>query len=181
VSVSVSELSPAAQALRARREAIVREHMASENVHDFDTTIATFQHPRYELIATGEIYDGEDAVRGYYAESRTAFPDQRNEIVALHHADDAVVVEFELLGTHLGPLRALPPTGRSFRCRMTALFVFDGDRLVGERVYFDQTTILRQLGLAHDPTSLIGRLALVLNHPLTIARAALRARRQQSR
>jgi steroid delta-isomerase-like uncharacterized protein len=181
VSVSVSELSPAAQALRARREAIVREHMASENVHDFDTTIATFQHPRYELIATGDIYDGEDAVRGYYAESRTAFPDQRNEIVALHHADDAVVVEFELLGTHLGPLRALPPTGRSFRCRMTALFVFDGDRLVGERVYFDQTTILRQLGLAHDPTSLIGRLALVLNHPLTIARAALRARRQQSR
>jgi steroid delta-isomerase-like uncharacterized protein len=181
VSVSVSELSPAAQALRARREAIVREHMASENVHDFDTTIATFQHPRYELIATGEIYDGEDAVRGYYAESRTAFPDQRNEIVALHHADDAVVVEFELLGTHLGPLRALPPTGRSFRCRITALFVFDGDRLVGERVYFDQTTILRQLGLAHDPTSLIGRLALVLNHPLTIARAALRARRQQSR
>jgi steroid delta-isomerase-like uncharacterized protein len=181
VSVSVSELSPAAQALRARREAIVREHMASENVHDFDTTIATFQHPRYELIATGEIYDGEDAVRGYYAESRTAFPDQRNEIVTLHHADDAVVVEFELLGTHLGPLRALPPTGRSFRCRITALFVFDGDRLVGERVYFDQTTILRQLGLAHDPTSLIGRLALVLNHPLTIARAALRARRQQSR
>jgi steroid delta-isomerase-like uncharacterized protein len=181
VSVSVSELSPAAQGLRARREAIVREHMASENVHDFDTTIATFQHPRYELIATGDIYDGEDAVRGYYAESRTAFPDQRNEIVALHHADDAVVVEFELLGTHLGPLRALPPTGRSFRCRMTALFVFDGDRLVGERVYFDQTTILRQLGLAHDPTSLIGRLALVLNHPLTIARAALRARRQQSR
>jgi steroid delta-isomerase-like uncharacterized protein len=181
VSVSVSELSPAAQALRARREAIVREHMASENVHDFDTTIATFQHPRYELIATGDIYDGEDAVRGYYAESRTAFPDQRNEIVALHHADDAVVVEFELLGTHLGPLRALPPTGRSFRCRITALFVFDGDRLVGERVYFDQTTILRQLGLAHDPTSLIGRLALVLNHPLTIARAALRARRQQSR
>ncbi len=92
----------------------MREHMASENVHDFDTTIGTFAHPRYELIATGEVYDGEDAVRGYYAESRTAFPDQRNEVLELHHADDTVVVEFLLLGTHLGPLRALPPTGRSF-------------------------------------------------------------------
>jgi len=153
--------------------------MASENVHDFDTTIGTFEHPRYELIATGEVYDGEQAVRGYYAESRSAFPDQRNEVVALHHADDVVTVEFDLLGTHLGPLRGLPPTGRSFRCRMTALFVFDGDRLVGERVYFDQNTILRQLGLAHDPSSLAGRLALVLNHPLTIGRAALRARRAQ--
>ena len=101
--------------LRARREAIVREHMESENVHDFDTTIATFGHPRYELVATGDVYDGEDAVRGYFAESRRAFPDQRNELVALHHADDAVIVEFDLLGTHLGPLRALPPTGRAFR------------------------------------------------------------------
>jgi steroid delta-isomerase-like uncharacterized protein len=167
--------------LRERREAIVREHMASENVHDFDTTIETFEHPRYELIATGEVYDGEEAVRGYYAESRRAFPDQRNELVALHHADDVVAVEFDLLGTHLGPLRGLPPTRRSFRCRMTALFVFDGDRLVGERVYFDQATILRQLGLAHDPASPAGRLALLLNHPLTIARAILGARKERVR
>jgi steroid delta-isomerase-like uncharacterized protein len=166
--------------LRERREAIVREHMASENVHDFDTTIGTFGHPRYELIATGEVYDGEQAVRGYYAESRTAFPDQRNEVLELHHADDTVVVEFMLLGTHLGPLRALPPTGRSFRCRMTALFVFDGDQLVNERVYFDQNTILRQLGLAHDPSSLAGRLALVLNHPITVGRAILGARRARA-
>ena len=161
----------------------MREHMASENVHDFDTTIGTFGHPRYELIATGEVYDGEQAVRGYYAESRTAFPDQRNEVLELHHADDTVVVEFMLLGTHLGPLRALPPTGRSFTCRMTALFVFDDDRLVNERVYFDQNTILRQLGLAHDPSSLAGRLALVLNHPITVGRAILgacRARAQKA-
>ena len=50
--------------LRARREAVVREHMESENVHDFDTTIETFSHPRYEIIPTGDVYDGESAVRG---------------------------------------------------------------------------------------------------------------------
>lgn len=160
--------------LRARREGIVREHMSSENVHDFDTTIATFGHPRYELVATGDVYDGEDAVRGYFAESRRAFPDQRNELVALHHADDAVIVEFDLLGTHLGPLRALPPTGRAFRARMSAHFVFEGDQLVCERVYFDQLTLLRQLGLAHDPTSLAGRLTMLVSHPLTVGRAFAR-------
>jgi steroid delta-isomerase-like uncharacterized protein len=163
--------------LRERREAIVREHMQSENVHDFDTTIETFEHPRYELIATGEVYDGEEKVRRYYAESRRAFPDQRNEVLVLHHADDAVIVEFLLLGTHLGPLRALPPTGRAFRCRMTAFFIFDGERLVGERVYFDQATILRQLGLARDPSSPLGRISILLGHPLTIARALLAGRR----
>jgi steroid delta-isomerase-like uncharacterized protein len=165
-----------AGSLRERREAVVREHMQSENVHDFDTTIGTFSHPRYEIIATGDVYDGEAEVRRYFAETRAAFPDQRNEVIALHHADDAVIAEFYLLGTHLGPLRGLPPTGRAFRCRMTALFIFEGERIVCERVYFDQLTIMRQLGLAHEPTSLAGRASLLATHPLTIARALLRRR-----
>ena len=134
--------------LRARREALVREHMDSENRHDFDATIATFTHPHYELIATGEVYDGEEPVRGYYARTRATFPDQRNEVIAFHHADDGVIVEFDLLGTHRGPLRGIPATGREFRCPMVALFLFEGEAIVCERVYFDSATILRQLGLA---------------------------------
>jgi steroid delta-isomerase-like uncharacterized protein len=175
--VSDPDPSDADTQLRARREAVVREHMESENHHDFDTTIATFDHPRYEIVATGDVYDGEQEVRRYFTETRTAFPDQRNELIALHHADSAVIAEFDLLGTHLGPLRSLPPTGRSFRCRMAAFFLFEGDRITCERVYFDQTTILRQLGIAHDPSSLAGRASIVLNHPLTIGRALLKARR----
>jgi steroid delta-isomerase-like uncharacterized protein len=133
--------------LREYRETLVREHMDSENVHDFDTTIGTFAHPRYEIVPTDEVYDGESEVRRYFAETRAAFPDQRNELIALHHADDAVIVEFDLLGTHLGPLRGIPATGRSFRTRMTAFFIFAGERIACERVYFDQLSILGQLGL----------------------------------
>ena len=77
--------------------------------------------------------------------SRAPFPDQRNELIALHHADDAVIVEFWLLGTHLGPLGDLAPTGRSFRARMAAFFVFEGDGLVCERVYFNPGDVLGQL------------------------------------
>jgi steroid delta-isomerase-like uncharacterized protein len=161
-------------ALRERREKTVREHMESENELDFDTTMKTFDHPRYELIGTQQVHDGEAAVAAYFDESRIAFPDQRNELIALHHADDAVIVEFNLMGTHLGPFGGLPPTGRSFSCRMTAFFLFEEDRLVCERVYFDTGTILRQLGVAHDPLSLRGRIATVLNHPVTIGRAVIR-------
>jgi len=119
--------------------------MEAENVHDFDAVIATFGHPRYELIATGQVHDGEAAVREYFRETRSAFPDQRNELIALHHADDAVIVEFWLLGTHQGPLLGIPPSGKAFRCRMTALFLFEEASLVCERVYFDAATILRQV------------------------------------
>jgi steroid delta-isomerase-like uncharacterized protein len=165
---------PVTTSLRETREQIVREHMESENRLEFDKTLATFKRPRYELIATGDVIDGDADVARYYQETRAAFPDQRNELVALHHADDAVIVEFDVLGTHLGPLRALPPTGRAFRCRMSAHFVFDGDQLVCERVYFDQLTIMRQLGLAHDSTSLAGRVTTLVSHPLTVARALAR-------
>ena len=133
--------------VRETRERIVREHMESENRHEFDVTLGTFDHPRYEIVPTGDVFDGEEEVARYYAETRAAFPDQRNRLIRLHHADDAVLAEFELLGTHEGPFRGIPPTGRAFTCRCLAVFEFEEDRLVCERVYFDTATILRQLGL----------------------------------
>ena len=157
----------------------MREHMESENRHDFDATIDTFGHPRYEIVPTGDVYEGEEEVRAYFAETRRAFPDQRNEIIELHHADDGVVAEFWLRGTHDGPLRNLPPTGRSFECRMVALFLFEEDRLVCERVYFDAGTILRALGIASDPLTLRGRVETAVMHPLTIAKAVTRSVRQR--
>lgn len=165
--------------LRTRREAVVREHMESENRHDFDATIQTFSHPRYEIVPTGDVYDGETEVMAYFDETRAAFPDQRNELIEMHHSDDTVIVEFDLKGTHDGPFRGLPATGRAFTCRTLAIFVFEGERIVCERVYFDSATILRQLGIAHDPLTLQGRVATVLNHPVTIAGAVLRQARSR--
>ncbi len=123
----------------------MRRHMEAENVHDFDAVIDTFSHPRYELIATDRVHDGEVEVRDYFRETRTAFPDQRNELISLRHSDDGVIVEFWLKGTHRGPLLGIEPTGRSFECRMCAFFLFEGHEIVCERVYFDSATILRQL------------------------------------
>ena len=57
------------------------------------------------------------------------------------------IVEFELKGTHDGPLGDVPPTGKAFTCRMVAFFLFEEDQLVCERVYFDAATIAAQLGL----------------------------------
>jgi len=133
--------------IREAREKIVRRHMEAENDLDFAAALATFEHPRYELIATGQVHDGPDAVAAYFRDSRAAFPDQRNELIALHHADDAVISEFWLRGTHGGELMGIAPTGKSFECRMVALFIFEGAGLVCERVYFDSATILRQIGI----------------------------------
>jgi predicted ester cyclase len=138
--------------LAEQRLAIVRAHMEAENRRDFDATIETFEHPRYELFGQGQVFDGEKAVRAYFSASRKAFPDQGNEPIALRPlGDDAVLAEFWLVGTHDGPLPTpageLPPSGRRIRVRMAAVFEFapGGTGIVCERVYFDSAAILRQL------------------------------------
>ena len=133
--------------LRQRRLAIIREHMDTEVTKEFDATLATFNgHPHYEIMATGQTYDGDDEVMGYYLTTRTAFPDQRHDNVRFHVADDAVIVEFDLLGTNLGEFYGLPPTGKAFRVPLIAVFFFDGDRIVNERIYFDTASLVTQIG-----------------------------------
>ena len=139
--------------LQTQRIEVVRRHMALEIAHDWDGVIATFEHPRYELLGPGTVFDGEDAVRHYFALSRTPFPDQANEVIAIAATGDTVLVEFWLTGTHLGPLqigeRIIEPTGHAFRIRMAASFEFapGNDKIVCERPYYDQSAVLRELGL----------------------------------
>ena len=60
-------------ALPARRIQTVRDHMALECVNDWDAVIAPFAPPRYEMYGAGTVFDGEPAVRAYFAASRTPF------------------------------------------------------------------------------------------------------------
>ena len=159
--------------LRIRREKLVLDHFHDEVAHDWDSVLATFPHPRYEIIPTQTVHDGDAAVREYYRDTRIAFPDQRHEMIALRHADDAVIVEFYLLGTHRGPLGPVPPTGAKFKVRMTAFFVFGNEELICERIYFDQLTFVRQLlgGIDIKSPKGIVRLAATLRGLAKMSRA----------
>jgi hypothetical protein len=101
--------------LRDIRERIVREHMESENRHEFDVTMGTFQHPRYEIVPTGEVHDGTEAVDRYFRETRAAFPDQRNELIAMHHGmtrNSPSCVPFSQSSTSTASSAALRARGR---------------------------------------------------------------------
>jgi predicted ester cyclase len=177
-----SQVSGAPDAdLRTAREAVLDAHTAAECAHDLDAIIATFDRPRYEIVPTGEVFDGEPAVRGYHAENFAGVPDFTVEPIAAHHGEDAVAEEAWVSGTHTGTYHGLPPTGRFVRVRVCGIYVFEEDRLVCERVYYDLLTVLRALGVARDPDSVAGQLTTMLNHPLhlgrTFGRELLRQRR----
>ncbi|HEX8804810.1 MAG TPA: ester cyclase [Acidimicrobiales bacterium] len=129
----------------ARREAVLRRLLEAQNARDIEGSLACFSRPRYELIGNNRVYDGAEEVRGYYEMTRRVFPDLGFEVIAVHHADDAVVCELWMSGTHLGSGRDFEATGRRFRCRTAAIFTFEGELLTGARVYYDTGTIARQL------------------------------------
>ncbi|MEP6625094.1 MAG: ester cyclase [Acidimicrobiia bacterium] len=133
--------------LRRRRLAVIQEHFRSEVTQEFDLTLGTFGgHPHYEIMATGQVFDGDDEVMGYYRTTREAFPDQRHDNVRMHVADDAIITEFDLLGTNLGQFYGLPPTGKTFRVPVIAVFFFEGEGIINERIYFDAASLLTQIG-----------------------------------
>jgi steroid delta-isomerase-like uncharacterized protein len=159
------------------RVAAVDEHVRQENKHDLDALLATFgAHAEYEDAPWGERHDGVPAVREYYASLFRAAPDLHVEVKRRHVAADTIVLEVLITGTHLGAWRGLPPTGRQLEFPLCAIFTFDqNDRMLGERIYYDRATLLRQLGVMSEPMSLGGRLGMLLLHPATIVGAGIRS------
>jgi len=139
-------VNPQNEALRQQREDVVRRHVAAENAGDLDAMIASFHHPRYQVVPMGAVSDGETAVRELIAGLVSGFPDFHFEPQVVHHADNAVIVEARMTGTHRGEWAGLKPRGRCMDLRVACVFDFDGSRLINETVYFDFATLQRQLG-----------------------------------
>jgi steroid delta-isomerase-like uncharacterized protein len=158
------------------RMAVVDEHVRCENRHDLDAVMATFgMDARYDDEPWGDHRTGRDGVRSYYTELMRALPDLAIEVKQRHVASESLVLEVTIRGTHLGPWRGLPATGRRMEFPLCGVYAFDADdRLAGERIYYDRGAVLAQLGLFHEPLGWSGRVATVLSHPVTIARAYLR-------
>src|SRR3712207_4881680 len=98
--------------LRAARQAVLDAHSAAESARDLDGVLATFHHARYEIVPTGEVFDGPEAVGAYHSANFVGVPDFPVEPIRIHHSDDVVVEEAWVSGTHTGTYHGLPPTGR---------------------------------------------------------------------
>ena len=158
------------------RLAVVEQHVRLENEHDLEGVLRTFgDNARYDDEPWGEHYKGRDSVRLFYEQLMKALPDLEIEVQRRHVADDAILLEVMIRGTHLAGWRGLPATGRRVEFPLSGVYTFDADdRLAGEKIYYDRGTVLRQLGVFHEPRSALGQISILATHPATIARALAR-------
>lgn len=168
--------APVPKDRRSARIAIVEQHIRLENEHDLQGVLGTFgDSARYDDEPWGEHYKGRDGVSQFYTQLMNALPDLQIDVQRRHVTDDAILVEVLIRGTHLGGWRGLPATGRRIEFPLCGVYTFDADdRLAGEKIYYDRGTVLRQLGIFHEPQTALGQLSLFAAHPVTIARAFAR-------
>ena len=167
----------------ASRMQLVERHVAFENVHDLDGVLSTFgPDARYEDTPWNDTRIGRDQVRAYYADIMHAVPDLQIDVKHCHVTGENIVLEVVIRGHQQASWRGLPATGRRVEVPLCGIYSFDdADRLRGERIYYDRALVLRQLGVFHDPQTVLGRALTALTHPFTMARIAFKALRRGRR
>ena len=108
---------------------------------------------------TAQVFQGPTGFKAFVQGWLTALPDALIEIKHQVASEDAVVTEFFGRGTHSGPLTSpqgtIPPTGRKLDLRFCEVLRVANGKVTEGRVYYDTTTLLRQLGVS--PESLATR------------------------
>ena len=145
------ELTPAQAMLRDLWEEHVRCEFATR---DTETTLATMVEDAYVNhvpVLTGGV--GRERLREFY--SRRFIPqmppDTEMTPVSRTIGTDRVVDEMVFRFTHTIPmdwmLPGVPPTGRRVEIPLVAIVHFRDGKLAHEHIYWDQASVLVQLGL----------------------------------
>jgi len=142
-------MSPASLSLRAQR---VVEAILAINDRTLERTWIGDGETTLFDMATGEVVTGPHDWYAYLQEWYRGFPDGRVDVVNVVDGGDHVAVEYTGTGTHLGTYYGMTPTGRRSLDRICQIYVFEGERLREMREYWDQMSMLVQLGLLERPT-----------------------------
>jgi predicted ester cyclase len=116
-------------------------HSIAEDRRDIDGLIATLApNCVYEIVPTGQRWEGHDGARDFYGELFAAFPDNAFALSEIVIGPQGVMEVATLTGTNLGPWAGAEPTGLPVALQVLILFPWDPatERFTGERIWFDR-------------------------------------------
>jgi steroid delta-isomerase-like uncharacterized protein len=128
-----------------------QKHVLAENRRSIQGLLDTLcEEPVYKVTATGQEHRGKDGVAAFYTGLFEGVPDATFDLINVFVGEEGVVEESVLRGTHRGALFGLAATGRKFELPLTIVFPMKAGQILGERLYFDLNTLLKQLGLLEN-------------------------------
>ncbi len=134
-----------AQTATAQVEAFNRRDLDAQ-VSSYADTFTMTDHAR------GINLKSREEVKSWMEEWIGASSDAKVSVVEVIDAGEAVVSILEMDGTNDGPMGPMPASGRHFSTRGVQILHFDGEgRIVAHDNFFDQLSILVQLGFVEPP------------------------------
>lgn len=126
---------------------LAQRYFAAWNRHDPAGIAALFGDGGfYSDPVSGEIRG--QAIAEYAAGLFAAFPDLNFESASVGQVNETTVAtQWRMRGTNSGPMRGMPPTGKSIDVAGADFIVADGAGLRSVHGYFDAGAVPRQLGL----------------------------------
>lgn len=133
-------------------ESLVNRHLTAENKHHIGETLATL-HPEcvFEDLPLGLSYIGRSGAAEYYKTWWNAFSIEVNGIARHWTTDGNMIAEARYFGTHSGSFHGLAATGRNIELRLAVIIRFKEGLMLGERFYYDLSSLLSQLGVMSLP------------------------------
>jgi predicted ester cyclase len=119
-------------------------HSIAEDRRDIDGLIATLAPDCvYEIVPTGQRWEGHDGARGFYTELFAAFPDNAFALSDIVVGPQGVMEVATLTGTNTGPWAGAAATGLPVALQVIILFPWDpaAERFSGERIWFDRGSL----------------------------------------
>ncbi|HEY3522711.1 MAG TPA: ester cyclase [Candidatus Limnocylindrales bacterium] len=113
-------------------------HSIAEDRRDIDGLVATLAPDCvYELVSTGQRWNGHDGARSFYTELFAAFPDNSFALTEIVVGPQGVFEAARLTGTNLGPWAGARPSGLAVDLEVLILFPWDPgtQRFLGERIW----------------------------------------------
>jgi predicted ester cyclase len=124
------------------------DHSKAEDARDLQGLIDTLAEDCvYEVVPTGQRWEGHDGARTFYLTFLGAFPDVKFDLTDIVIGPQGVIEVAEMTGTHRGPWAGVEPTGRPVRLNIIIHFPWNpaAEKFAGERVYFDRGALAEQL------------------------------------
>ena len=156
-SLDSEKLTAEQRSMVALWEAHLKAELQDKDARASCDTMADNPYVNHVAVLTGGV--GWRQLENYY--NRYFIPGQPPdlEIVPISRTvgQDRIVDEFVYRCTHSIPMEWLlpgvPPTGRRLEVAVVVIISFDGGKIKSEQIYWDQASVLVQLGLL-DPTGL---------------------------
>ena len=121
------------------------KHSIAEDKRDLQGLVDTMAEDAvYEIVSTGQRWEGHDGVRAFYITFLGAFPDVKFSLNEIVIGPQGVFEVADMVGTQQGVWAGVQPSGKKINFKVVIYFPWNPvvEKFSGEKIYMDRADLM---------------------------------------